>query len=158
MSHLHSRCTVCTQSEWGCRWCIYENKCVDDHEDTTCSRSQLIDDGLPDRCPRLLTTDEADDIIVPSHHKVAVVLPAENLPDDMTVGSQSQYHVITNWHCYLTFSQSFKVSLGFIGGVPLPQQKSLFRRILDVSSKVSMDSMCQQRRLGTISNVMRNMR
>lgn len=36
----HDTCRNCMQSEWGCNWCIYDNKCV--HNQTTCRNTASV--------------------------------------------------------------------------------------------------------------------
>uniref|UniRef100_A0A336MLE9 CSON001779 protein n=1 Tax=Culicoides sonorensis TaxID=179676 RepID=A0A336MLE9_CULSO len=71
----HDTCRKCVQSQWGCNWCIYDNKCV--HNVTMCRNSGGV---ISDQsyCPHF--KHNAAPILLPNKVRKEIRLEVENLP------------------------------------------------------------------------------
>ncbi|XP_063707390.1 plexin-B isoform X3 [Culicoides brevitarsis] len=71
----HDSCRSCVQSQWGCNWCIYDNKCV--HNVTMCRNtgSVISDESY---CPHF--KHNAAPILLPNKVAKEIRLEVENLP------------------------------------------------------------------------------
>ncbi|CAG5129619.1 unnamed protein product, partial [Candidula unifasciata] len=83
-SNFHS-CTVCTNSSFGCDWCVYDNGCFD--ETGTCQPSIIrgkssIKPGRhgPQHCPQI-DTKMTDDIFLAAGVKKTILLKGYNIPE-----------------------------------------------------------------------------
>lgn len=71
----HDSCRKCVQSQWGCNWCIYDNKCV--HNVTFCRNTgSVINDQS--YCPHFKYN--AAPILLPNKVPKEIRLEVENLP------------------------------------------------------------------------------
>ncbi|XP_066586668.1 plexin-B [Prorops nasuta] len=78
----HTVCTECVKSQWGCSWCVYDNKCT---HNTSCQGiiSGENNQASPaargaQHCPRFVQRKEA--LMLPNSVPKEIVLEVENLP------------------------------------------------------------------------------
>ncbi|XP_062544839.1 plexin-B isoform X1 [Armigeres subalbatus] len=71
----HDSCRKCLRSQWGCNWCIYDNKCV--YNTSTCRNSGSIVTN-ENTCPHFKKRSEP--ILLPNKVPKEIKLEIENLP------------------------------------------------------------------------------
>lgn len=71
----HETCRKCVQSQWGCNWCIFDNKCV--HSREQCRNTEnVINKG--ESCPRF--KKQSNKILLPVQVNKEIRIEIENLP------------------------------------------------------------------------------
>jgi len=75
---LHTTCTSCTEAQWNCQWCIYDNVCK--AEQSSCVNDGLVHDEL--NCPYLDPMPSPDSrLVFPSGVARSIEILGHNLPE-----------------------------------------------------------------------------
>lgn len=83
----HTKCTSCVHSQWGCSWCVYENKCT--HNTSLCQRIIVGGENtvghVPSHggnsCPQFSRNSKP--LLLPNRVYKEIVLEVENMPSPL---------------------------------------------------------------------------
>ncbi|XP_014294701.1 plexin-B isoform X1 [Halyomorpha halys] len=80
----HTKCISCVHSQWGCSWCVYENKCT--HNTSLCQKIIVSGENsighIPSHggnsCPQF--SKNSKPLLLPNRVSKEIVLEVENMP------------------------------------------------------------------------------
>ncbi|XP_033120025.1 plexin-A4-like isoform X2 [Anneissia japonica] len=94
--NAHHGCSSCVSSEWGCKWCVFKNKCTK-HPDEDCAEESIVIDGEnenADECPQIVS-GQTEELHV-------------NVPVKLSIDTKNIPPTIKNFNCEVNIMNKVK--------------------------------------------------